>query len=176
MTTINKTYALQVLEENYKYNELDMHCYLTDNHKGRYEINARIAGWEIRVFTDDAEIYDYFDEDYYDADDPDWARRVAYDMLIEEACKLFIGALVTYNADPFLVEHDDQALDVIKAIDKLYRIPVELTPDDDEEFVDACERLDLDPEANDVKRVLSYPSTISASGILICMPEDWEIA
>lgn len=158
------------------YNELDMYCYLTDNHKGRYEINARIAGWGIRVFTNDAEIYDYFDEDYYDADDPDWARRVAYDMLIEEACKLFIGALVTYNADPFLVEHDDQALDVIKAIDKLYRIPVELTPADDEEFVDACERLDLDPEANDVKRVLYYPPTNSAPGIHICISEDWEIA
>lgn len=95
---------------------------------------------------------------------------------MEEACKLFIGALVTYNADPFLVENDEQALDVIKAIDKIYTIPVELTPDDDEEFVDACERLDLDPEANDVKRVLNYQSTISASGMLICMPEDWEIA
>ena len=153
-----------------------MYCYLTDNHKGRYEISARIAGLDIKLYDNDAEIYDYFCEDYYDADDPDWARRVAYDMLMEEACKRFIGALVTYNADPFLVEHDDQALDVIKAIDKLYRIGVELTPDDGEEFVDACERLDLDPEANDVKRVLSYSQTISAPGILICMSEDWEIA
>ena len=74
------------------------------------------------------------------------------------------------------VEHDELALDVIKAIDKHYTNPVELTPDDDEEFVDACERLDLDPEANDVKRVLSYPPTISAPGMLICMPYDWEIA
>jgi hypothetical protein len=158
------------------YNGLDMYCDLTNNRKGRYEISAKIGGLGIRLFTDDAEIYDYFDEDYYDADDPDWARRVAFDMLMEEACKRFIGALVTYNADPFLVEHDELALDVIKAIDKHYTNPVELTPDDDEEFVDACERLDLDPEANDVKRVLSYPPTNSAPGILICMSEDWEIA
>lgn len=96
---------------------------------------------------------------------------------MEEACKRFVGALVTYNADPFLVEHDEQALDVIKAIDKHYaNTVVELTPDDDEEFVDACERLDLNPEANDVKRVLYYPPTNSAPGILICMSYDWEIA
>ena len=158
------------------YNGLDMYCNLTNNRQGRYEINAKIAGLGIRLFTNDADIYDYLEEDYYDADDPDWARRAAYDMLMEEACKRFIGALVTYNADPFLVEHDELALDVIKAIDKLYRIAVELTPDDGEEFVIACERLDLDPEANDVKRVLSCQTTISAPGMLICMPEDWEIA
>lgn len=153
-----------------------MYCNLTNNRRGRYEISAKIGGLGINVYTNDADIYDYFDEDYHDADDPDWARRVAFDMLMEEACKRFIGALVTYNADPFLVEHDELALDVIKAIDKHYTIPVELTPDDDEEFVDACERLDLDPEANDVKRVLYYPPTISAPGMLICMPYDWEIA
>lgn len=161
MTTINKTYALQVLEEIYK----------------NYQQNGDDTTTTLRQYIESsADIYDYFDEDYHDADDPDWARRVAFDMLMEEACKRFIGALVTYNADPFLVEHDELALDVIKAIDKHYTIPVELTPDDDEEFVDACERLDLDPEANDVKRVLYYPPTISAPGMLICMPYDWEIA
>ena len=153
-----------------------MYCDPTNDRRGRYELSAKIGGLGINVYTNDADIYDYFDEDYYDVDDPDWARRAAFDMLMEEACKRFIGALVTYNADPFLVEHDELALDVIKAIDKHYTNPVELTPDDDEEFADACERLDLDPEANDVKRVLSYPPTISAPGILICMPYDWDIA
>lgn len=166
---------LEIMNTNYK--GIDMHCNLTNDRRGRYEISAKIGGLVIKVYTDDAEIYDYFCEDYYDADDPDWARRVAYDMLMEEACKRYIGALVTYNADPFLVEHDELALYVIKAIDKHYaNTVVELTPDDDEEFVDACERLDLDPEANDVKRVLYYPPTNSAPGILICMSEDWEIA
>ena len=159
------------------YNGLDMYCNLTNNRRGRYEISAKIGGLGINVYTNDADIYDYFDEDYHDADDPDWARRVAFDMLMEEACKRFIGALVTYNADPFLVEHDEQALDVIKVIDRHYAIVgVELTPDDGEDFTDACECLDLDPEAYDVKRVLSYPQTISTPGMLICMPEDWEIA
>lgn len=158
------------------YKNIDMYCNLTNNRRGRYEISAKIGGLGINVYTDDAEIYDYFCEDYYDSDDPDWARRAAFEMLMEEACKRFIGALVTYNADPFLVEHDELALDVIKAIDRHYTNPVELTPDDDEEFTIACERLDLDPEANDVKRVLSYPPTISAPGMLICMSEDWEIA
>lgn len=153
-----------------------MYCNLTNDRRGRYEISAKIGGLDIKVYDNDAEIYDYFCEDYHDADDPDWARRVAYDMLMEEACKCFIGALVTYNADPFLVEHDELALDVIKAIDKHYaNTVVELTPDDDEEFVDACERLDLDPEANDVKRVICYPPTISAPGMLICMSYDWAI-
>ena len=160
-----------------KYNNLDMYCNLTNNRRGRYEISAEIGGLDIKVYDNDAEIYDYFCEDYYDADDPDWARRVAFDLLMKEACRRFNGALVTYNADPFLVEHDELALDVIKDIERHYaNTVVELTPDDDEEFVDACERLDLDPEANDVKRVLSYPPTISAPGMLICMSEDWEIA
>ena len=141
------------------YKGIDMYCDPTNDRRGRYKLRAKIGGLEIEAYTD-----------------KNWSRRSAYDLLMEEACKRFKGALVTYNADPFLVEHDDQALDVIKAIDKLYRIPVELTPDDDEEFVDACERLYLDPEAYDVKRVLYYPPTNSAPGILICMSEDWEIA
>lgn len=98
------------------------------------------------------------------------------DLTREEACKRFLGALVTYNGDPFLIENGDQALDVIKSIDRYYANPVELTPDDGEYFTDACERLDLDPEAYDVKRVLSYPPTISTPGMLICMSEDWAIA
>jgi hypothetical protein len=142
------------------YKGIDMYCDPTNDRRGRYKLRAKIGGLEIEAYTD-----------------KNWSRRVAYDLLMEEACKRFIGALVTYNADPFLVEHDELALDVIKAIDKHYaNTVVELTPDDDEEFVDACERLDLDPEANDVKRVLYYPPTNSAPGILICMSYDWEIA
>lgn len=105
-------------------------------------------------------LFDYRDNAGNDVD------TIMEDM--EEACSRFIGALVTYNGDPFLVEDDETALDVIKAIDRTNTV-VELTPDDDG-FTDACERLDLDPEAYDVKRVLSYP------GMLICMPEDWAIA
>lgn len=151
-----------------------MYCNLTNNRKGRYEISAKIGGLSIKVYTDDAEIYDYFCEDYYDADDPDWARRVAYGMLMEEACKRFKGALVTYNADPFLLEYDEQALDVIKAIDRHYaNTVVELTPDDDGDFTDACERLDLDPEANDVKRLMYYPTKCNMPSMYICLPEDW---
>lgn len=71
---------------------------------------------------------------------------------------------------------DEQAVNVINDIINIVTDFIELTPDDDEEFTDACERLGLDPEANDVKRVLSYPPTISAPGMLICMSEDWEIA
>jgi hypothetical protein len=132
-----------------------MYCNLTNDRRGRYEISAKIGGLGIRLFTDDAEIYDYFRKNYHDADDPDWARRAAFDMLMEEACKRFIGALVTYNADPFLVEDDEQAIEVINDIDKHHAIvDPELTPDYDEYFTDACERLDLDPVANDVKRVM----------------------
>lgn len=154
-----------------------MYCYPTNNHQGRYEISAKIGGLDIKLYDNDAEIYDYFSKNYYDADDPDWARRVAYGKLMKEACKRFIGALVTYNADPFLIEDDEQAVEVINNIDKHYAIvDHELTPDYDELFTDACERLDLDPVANDVKRVFCYPPIISAPGLVICMPEDWEIA
>lgn len=154
-----------------------MYCNHSSNRRGRYEISAKIGGLGINVYTDDAEIYDYFRKDYHDADDPDWARRSAFDMLMEEACKRFIGALVTYNGDPFLVENDELALDVIKAIDKHHAIvDPELTPDDDEYFTDSCERLDLDPVANDVKRIMYYPTKGNVPSMYICLPEDWEIA
>lgn len=154
-----------------------MYCNLTNDRRGRYEIKAKIGGLDIKAFTNDAEIYDYFRKDYHDPDDPDWARRAAFDMLMEEACKRFIGALVTYNADPFLVEDDEQAIEVINDIDKHHAIvDPELTPDDDEYFTDACERLDLDPVANDVKRIMYYPTKGNVPSMYICLPEDWEIA
>ena len=53
--------------------------------RGRYIITATIRGNEVKATTDDAEIYDYFDCDYYDTKDPNWARRAAYHMLQDKS-------------------------------------------------------------------------------------------
>lgn len=152
-----------------------MYCNHTNDRRGRYEISAKIGGLDIKVYTDDSDIYDYFCEKYYDTDDPVWARQAAYDMLMNEACSRFIGALVAYNADPFMVVYDEQAVEVINNIDKHYaNTVVELTPDDEEEFVDACLLLDIDPVANDIKRIMYYPTVGNVPSMYICLPEDWE--
>lgn len=139
------------------YKGIDMYCDPTNDRRGRYKLRAKIGGLEIEAYTD-----------------KNWSRRVAYDLLMEEACSRFIGALVAYNADPFMVVYDELALDVIKAIDRHYTNPVELTPDDEEEFVDACLLLNIDHVANDIKRIMYYPTVGNVPSMYICLPEDWE--
>lgn len=65
------------------YKRLAMTISLT-NARGRYEIAATINGREITATTDDAEIYGYFDCDYYDLKDKNWARRAAYNLLKQQ--------------------------------------------------------------------------------------------
>lgn len=48
---------------------------------GLYIITATIRGREVSVKTPFAEVYDYFDCDYYDTKDKNWARRYAYNNL-----------------------------------------------------------------------------------------------
>lgn len=140
------------------YKGIDMYCDPTNDRRGRYKLRAKIGGLEIEAYTD-----------------KNWSRRVAYDLLMEEARSRFIGALVAYNADPFMVVYDEQAVEVINNIDKHYaNTVVELTIDDEEEFTDACLRLDIDPVANDVKRIMYYPTVGNVPSMYICLPEDWE--
>lgn len=48
---------------------------------GRYRLSAVIDGEQVTAETTDSEIYDYFDCDYYDSEDVDFARRAAYYIL-----------------------------------------------------------------------------------------------
>lgn len=59
------------------YNGLEMTIQSAGSY-GRYIISDEFGH---KVETTDAEIYDYFDCDYYDKGDEDWARRVAYNKL-----------------------------------------------------------------------------------------------
>lgn len=49
--------------------------------RGRYIITATVNGTEVKADTTDAEIYDYFDCDYYDKNNKNWARRAAYNAI-----------------------------------------------------------------------------------------------
>lgn len=51
---------------------------------GRYRLSALIDGERIIAETTDSEIYDYFDCDYYDTEDVDFARRAAYNILTSQ--------------------------------------------------------------------------------------------
>lgn len=62
------------------YNGIEMTISHTNSY-GRYRLSALINGERIIAETTDSEIYDYFDCDYYDSEDVDFARRAAYNII-----------------------------------------------------------------------------------------------
>jgi hypothetical protein len=62
------------------YNGIEMTISHTSSY-GRYRLSALINGERITAETTDSEIYDYFDCDYYDSEDTDFARRAAYNII-----------------------------------------------------------------------------------------------
>lgn len=77
---------------------------------------------------------------------------------IEDASTL-IGALVTYNADPYLIETDEQAEEVYNDIKSNGLTPITLSGDE-------LAKLDL-TEGNNVTALYSFGSGI------ICFASDW---
>lgn len=156
-----------------EYKKIEMSVEKINN---QYKIEADLLGVEIELITSDAELDKYY-KDYYDPYYADMEKRAAYPLIIKEACKRFKGALVNVwndsDAEPWLIETDEQAVNVINDIINIVTDFIELTPDDDEEFTDACERLGLDPEANDVRMVHCY-TAYDYHGLYVCMPEDYK--
>lgn len=72
-----------------------------------------------------------------------------------------LGALITFNADPTLVETEEDAAELAQTIGLEFD---EITDADD--FSDAKAKLDL--SENKVKHIYSF------SGGLVCFAHDWE--
>lgn len=62
------------------YNGIEMEISHTHSY-GCYRLSAVVNGVNITAETTDSEIYDYFDCDYYDDEDTDFARRAAYNII-----------------------------------------------------------------------------------------------
>ena len=79
-----------------------------------------------------------------------------------------IGALVNFGGDPFLVETDEQAEQVVKSLNNATGIS-EITDEDD--FATAMAQLDL-TEAHNVAKIYAFID--NGCGAVICFPEDWD--
>lgn len=87
-------------------------------------------------------------------------------LCVSENSDKYLGALVTWNADPYLIENDDQALAVMLNVQDypLYEIIRKDWPGD---YSDMMSKLGL-TDANNVKHIYS-------NGYLtICFANDWE--
>ena len=72
-----------------------------------------------------------------------------------------LGALITFNADPTLVETEEDASELAQTIGLKFE---EIT--DADEITDAKAKLDL--SENEVKHIYSF------AGGLVCFAHDWE--
>lgn len=95
-----------------------------------------------------------------------------------ESWRDYLGALATYNADPFLVETESQAYELDQFIrggltlDRHVNEFGEFTPGTDE-FKDAMAKLDL-TEDNDPAHI--YWVRRDNELLIYCKSEDWEVA
>ena len=110
------------------------------NSRGRY----LVEGLGLKAETTNAEVYDYFDTDYYDEDDRDYARKIAYYLIADKAYEIYGDALCTFNADPSVVVDLETALELARMAEVS---KISITPNDvDEDEWDAiCSMLDLNP-------------------------------
>ena len=99
------------------------------------------------------------DQYHLDSADPQ-GDEAAYQALKGIECPSdLLGSLVTYNADPYLIETEEEAQEVYNDIMSNGLTPIAI--DDDE-----LSKIDL-TEANNVKALYSF-------GIgIICLNEDW---
>lgn len=87
-------------------------------------------------------------------------------LCISENSDKYLGALVTWNADPYIVETDEQALEVMLNIQDC-GLNETLREEEPEEFADMMARLDL-TDVNNVKHIYGN------GDITICFANDWE--
>lgn len=76
----------------------------------------------------------------------------------------FINAIVNFGADPYLVETEEQAEEVMESVSRA-TISREIT--DEEEFNTALKQLDL-------KKANHIYSFVDGSEFLVCLSEDWD--
>ena len=88
-------------------------------------------------------------------------------LCISENSDKYLGALVTWNADPYLVETDEQALEIMLNVQD-FGLNETLREEEPEEFKEMMERLDL-TYANNVKHIYGN------GNITICLANDWEV-
>ena len=86
------------------------------------------------------------------------------------------GALYCAGANANLIEDEDEAQWVFDDITRDGVIAHELTPvegEDNEGFEDVCAMLDLNPTANNVKRVWAF-ARYNEMAIYVCFADEWE--
>lgn len=88
-------------------------------------------------------------------------------LCISENSDKYLGALVTWNADPYIVETDEQALEIMLNVQD-FGLNETLREEEPEEFKEMMERLDL-TDANNVKHIYGN------GNITICLANDWEV-
>lgn len=87
--------------------------------------------------------------------------------------KDFIGAIAIFNADPYLVETEEQAEELSGLVNSVDTIITEIIPGDTS-FEDACEKLGLSKE-NNVAKV--YAAGVhNQSGCYFCLAADWDFS
>ena len=88
-------------------------------------------------------------------------------LCISENSDKYLGALVTWNADPYLVETDEQALEIMLNVQD-FGLNETLREEEPEEFEEMMERLGL-TDANNVKHIYGN------GNITICLANDWKV-
>ena len=111
-----------------------------DTSYGRYIIE----GNGLKAETTDAEVYDFFDTDYYDESDKDYARKIAYHLIAGKAYEIYGGTLCTFNADPSVVVDLETALELARMAE-VSNISVTPNDVDEDEWDVICSMLDLNP-------------------------------
>lgn len=83
-------------------------------------------------------------------------------LCISEDSNKYLGAEVTWNADPYMIETDEQALEVMRSVQN-YGLHETLQSEEPEEFDTMCEKLDLE----------KYPDHIYRnSELIMCYSKD----
>lgn len=81
----------------------------------------------------------------------------------------YMGALVNYGGDPLLIEDEEDAASLAKAIERA-QYGIREIEKDSEEWYSALKELDL-ADANDVKHIYSG---VDGSEFIFCKSEDWD--
>lgn len=126
------------------YNGIEMSIRYS-NSRGHY----LVEGLGLKAETTNAEVYDYFDTDYYDENDKDYARQIAYDLIADAAFQKYGNLCYTFNADPSIVEDEDTALELAKLSDK-GSIRITQNDVDEDEWSILCELVGLEPSEADI--------------------------
>ncbi len=95
-------------------------------------------------------------------------KATFYDIQFNDS-KDFIGAIAIFNADPYLVETEEQAEELSGFVNSADAVTA--ITSDDTSFEEACEKLGLSKE-NNVAKV--YAAGVhNQSGCFFCLAADW---